>query len=72
MINFSHITLDPVDLPMAHLLFQDSQLFQLFPQLTVTSAIVSDAQIVAWRRTTCPSVLMAGSPSIGKSHLVPG
>ena len=49
---------------MAQLLFQDSQLFQLF----VASATVSDALIGSWRPTVLPSVLLAGNPSIGKSY----
>jgi hypothetical protein len=68
-LNFGQITLDPGNPTMALLLFQDGQLFQLFCQRIVTST-VSDAQIVSWRRRTCPSVLMAYSQSIGKSHPV--
>lgn len=55
--------------PMAHLV-QDRQLFQLFCQGIVASATVSDALIVSWRPSTWPSVLLAGKPSIGKSHPV--
>ena len=59
--NFCQITLDPVDGVMAQLLFQDSQLFQLFRQGIGASATVSDALIVNWRPTIRPSVLLAGN-----------
>ena len=52
---------------MAQLLFQDSQLFQLFRKGIVASATVSDALIVSWHPTVLPSALLAGNASIGKS-----
>lgn len=53
---------------MAQLLFQGSQLFELFRQGIVASATISDALIVSRRPTVLPSVLLAGNASIGKSH----